>query len=158
MALLPGSLEPGPSDAHSPGSGSHVTNYTLSLLCGVIPAFDSSQVGMGIFCQWAHWCLTHHLLWKPRSPACQEDWDETNPIKQRRRERVHQPILNAAYGSRHAFAVLCDFTPLVSALIPGTFDSSLHFKPKSSNFCTSLQPDPHFATSIAPTELWTLQF
>ena len=47
MALLPGSLEPGPSDAHSPGSGSPVTNYTLSLLCGVIPAFDSSQVGIG---------------------------------------------------------------------------------------------------------------
>ena len=158
MALLPGSLEPGPSDAHSPGSGSPTTSYTLSLLRGVIPVSDSSQVGMGMFCQWAHWCLTHHLLRKPHSPACREDWDETNSTKQRRGERVHQPILNAACGSRHAFAALCDFTSLVFTLIHGTFGSLLHFKSKSSNFCTSLQPDPHFATNVAPTELWTLQF
>lgn len=117
MAVLPGSLEPGPSDAHSPGSGSPTTSYTLSLLRGVIPVSDSSQVGMGMFCQWAHWCLTHHLLRKPHSPACWEDWDETNSTKQRRGERVHQPILNAACGSRHAFAALCDFTSLVFTLI-----------------------------------------
>lgn len=56
-----------------------------------IPAFDSSQVGMGILCQRTDWCPTHHLLSEAKLPCCPADADETNPIEQRYPgERMHQ--------------------------------------------------------------------